>query len=560
MPDKSALIPQVAQWVSTLRYEDIPASVLKKARLQILSVLAAVHSSSHTDAGKRILAAVQAWDTGGPCSLIPSGKKASLLNAVFANTALSVAQDYDDYLLFGHTGHSAVLVALLLSERDGNSIQDCITAQVAANEIEGRIGASVLLGPHNGQAWSFIHLIGSAAASAKLLGLSAEKTAHAMAVSMYQPTYVLMPGFMGPDSKLLTPATPSMTGVQAALLAEQGFTGALDLLENRQGFFQNFSYYPLEFMVSGLGRAWVTDTLAYKIYPGCAYIDTTVDAVLKIRDDYQKQTGHELDPDQVKDVLVEATTLTTEMDHLSKVGEAFDVLNPVSINFSIPANVAICLLKGRLSGENLEPANLKAHGDMIRRLADRVVLKHDLNLTAQMVGKMNETLDLPRLLKEINLVGAARAGRRIQRQYQRKMGLGPGELIEFWRESGPEMRSRLWQGIKREAGKRLIAEDKGVKARGYDLGDISLENFTMPFSARVTVTLKDGTKFTHQQDIPLGGPGHPFEETCALVKEKYAREAGRALSSEKVKDMLDRADMLEEIGSAQELLHATCLS
>jgi 2-methylcitrate dehydratase PrpD len=560
MPDKSLLILQLAQWVSSLRRDDIPERVLKKARLQILSVLAAVHSSSHTDTGKKLLAAVQAWDTGGPCSLIPSGKKASLLNAVFANTALSVAQDYDDYLLFGHTGHSAVLVALLLGEREGTSIQDCITAQVAANEIEGRIGASVLLGPHNGQAWSFIHLIGGAAASSKLLGLDTEATAHAMAVSMYQPTYVLMPGFMGPDSKLLTPATPSMAGVQAALLAEKGFTGALDLLENQHGFFQHFSYYPLAFMVSGLGQAWVTDTLAYKIYPGCAYIDTTVDAVLKIREDYKKQTGRELEPNQVEEVLVEATTLTTEMDHLSKVGEAFDVLNPVSINFSIPANVAICLLKGRLFGEDLEPDNLKARGKEIKRLADRVVLKHDLNLTARMVGKMNETLDLARLLREVNIVALTSASRRIQKQYQRRMGLGAGELIGFLRESGPEMRSRVWQGIKREVGKRLTSEDKRAEGSGYDLGNLSLENFTMPFSARVTITLKDDMKFTHQQDVPLGGPGHPFEDTSALVKEKYARETGRTLSSEKVKGLLERADALEEFGSARDLLCATCLS
>lgn len=542
------LLRRMAEWTASLRWEDIPERVRAKARLQTLSVLAAVHSAAGTEPGRMILSAAREWAGKGPCTLLPSGDKTSLAGAVFAGAALSVAQDYDDYLLFGHTGHSAVLVPLLLGEQLGSSLTEVLTAQVAANELAGRLGAAVLLGPHNGQTWSFIHLLAAAGAGAKLLHLTAEQTAHALAVSLYQPTYTLYPGFMGPDSKLLTPSGPAVLGVQAALLAAKGFTGALDLLENRQGFLRHLSYYPLPFMLSGWGRAWVTDTLAYKIYPGCAYIDTTVDAVLQIRQDYRAQTGRELDPATVQAVKVEATALTVEMDALSRIGETFDVLNPVSVNFSIPGNVAIALLKGRLTGEDLERSALQREGAAIRRLADTVTLVHDVSLTARMVSEINRVLHLNRMRRELRLLGLWQARRRMQQQYGRHLGLGGRELVQL-------LAGRLQ--ARKEKGSfpgSTASRPREPNAAPYDLGECNLENFRLPFAARVTITLRDGATLSRRQDLPLGGPGYDFNHTRMLIQEKYRREASRRLSAPKVQALVDASERWEELGRAADLI------
>ena len=67
------------------------------------------------------------------------------------------------------------------------------------------------------------------------LGLDAERTAHALAIALYQPPYGLWPGFMGPQTKLLTAAEPAAAGARAALLAAEGVTGALDVIEHPRG-------------------------------------------------------------------------------------------------------------------------------------------------------------------------------------------------------------------------------------------------------------------------------------------------------------------------------------
>jgi len=550
------IIERLADWTHELDCDAIPERVKEKARLQLISTIAAVHASSRHEIGKAVLEAVSDWSGDGPSTIIPSGKKTDVLSAAYANAALSLALDFDDYLLFGHTGHSAVFSTLAVAEWADRSMKDQLTAQVIANEIEGRLGASVVVGPHNGQAWSHIHLLGSAAASAKLLGLSAEQTAHAMAISLYQPTYVLFPGFMGPDSKATTAANPSIIGIQAAFLAGKGATGPLDILEHPQGFLARFSYHPTPFFFSGLGKAWVTDTLAYKIYPGCAYIDTTVDATLALRERFEEEKGRPLEPDDIKEVLVEAAILTIEMDHLSKIGGSFDPLNPVSINFSIPGNVAIAILKGRLEADDLSREELNRNADQIIALSDKVKLVHDWSLTTSFIRSIDEVLKIREMRGEMNIKELIGARFKMRDQYNSSIDLSMGDFRDLWRQA-PEVRQRLWSGLAKGVGNALKSRKKRGAA-GYDLGACKLDEFTMPFAARVTITSKDGATFTHLQEIPWGGPGHPLDKTREFVLNKYILEAGKNLGRDKVDQLVDNSDNLEERIGVSKLLDLCC--
>ena len=143
---------------------------------------------------------------------------------MFASAAASIAHDWDDYLFMGHAGHSAVPVASAFAPDDA---ERALVAQVAADEVAGRLGAALLLGPHNGQFWSSIHCASGAMAAGVALGLDGERLAHALAIALYQPPYGLWPGFMGPRTKLLTAAEPAVQGARAAQLSAEGLDGPL---------------------------------------------------------------------------------------------------------------------------------------------------------------------------------------------------------------------------------------------------------------------------------------------------------------------------------------------
>lgn len=539
----STFATDIAEWAWALKFSDIPERVIRKAKLQLYSVLAAMHASHRHEIGQEVVDAVSAWAGDGPSTILPAGKKVDVLSAAYANASLSAALDYDDYLLFGHTGHSAVCASLAMAEREGSSIEEMLTAQVIANEIEGRLGATVVLGPHNGQGWSHIHLAGSAAAAAKLMGLSAEQTAHAIGISLYQPTYVLWPGFMGPDSKATTAATPTVTGIQAAILAGKGATGPLDVIEHPQGYMARLSYAPSPHFLSGLGKAWTTDTLGYKVYPGCAYIDTTVDALLEIMRLYSDETGKALSPDDVDEIKVEATLLTVEMDHLSKTGGSFDPVNPVSINFSIPGNLAIVLLTGELNADNLSKKWLSEYGEQIEKFSRKVKLVHDFDMTMDFLSSMDEVLDIRKLLKQMKIQDLVRFRMKAKEQYGSSMGVTVPEVLDAVMGS-PKMRSRAWKGIT-DSARGLFQQTGPAVSSGYDLGDRPLENFTMPFSSRVTVTTRSGFSTVYQQDIPIGGPGYPFDKTIDSVLDKYRREADSNLDKGKVHEFIENEENLE---------------
>jgi 2-methylcitrate dehydratase PrpD len=63
-------------------------------------------------------------------------------------------------------------------------------------------------------------------------------------------------------------------GARAALLAADGVDGALDVIEHPRGVLANLSFAPRPAMFGGLGEVWLTDTLAFKRLPGCAYLQS----------------------------------------------------------------------------------------------------------------------------------------------------------------------------------------------------------------------------------------------------------------------------------------------
>jgi 2-methylcitrate dehydratase PrpD len=517
------VIENLASWSSGLTADEIPDRVMEIARNQVLSVMGAIHAGAGCAGGKSVIAAVKEMGQSGPCGVYPGGEGAPLIGAILQNASLAMALDYDDYLFLGHTGHSAVCVPMALGEQVGADTTTVLVAQVAANEIAGRLGGSVVLGPHNGQMWAHIHLLGAAAAASRVLGLDAEQTANAMGIAMAEPVYSLFPGFMGPQSKLLVASVPSITGTIAALLAAEGMTGPHAILEDPQGFWAHFCFLPLPFMMTGLGRSWVTDTIAFKPYPGCAYIDTAMDALFDILERFEKQMGRPVEPAEVRDVNVEASLLTTAMDAMSSGYMDPAHLSPTNINFSLSVSIAIGLIAGKLSGAELTDPYLDENRREIVALADRVDIHHSARLSVRFIKAIDEAVDMEAMLAELDWLGLFKARHDLREHMKRVATMGPRELLDAWRSLDMPDRTFL----------KSLVSLKGLfgPSSGYDLGWSSLENLRMPFGARVHVTLRDGTMMEAEKHIPMGGPGDPGR--LDVAEAKFVRESLATLGGER---------------------------
>ncbi len=461
---------EIGAWAAGLQVEDLPAGIRERAELQRLSIAAG------RAAGEEAAAPFASVAPDGP------------VGEIYRSAVASIAHDWDDYLFMGHTGHSAVPAAAAFAPDP----ERALLAQVAANEVAGRLGAALFLGPHNGQFWASIHCASAAVAASVGMGLDADRAAHALAIALYQPPYGMWPGFMGPQSKLLTAAEPAAAGARAVLLAADEVTGALDVIEHPRGVLASLSFAPRPAMFGALGGVWLTDTLAYKRLPGCAYLQSVGEAALAAG----------VRPDDVAGVEIEAGWLTREMEELGR-GPG---LTPIRVNFSATLTTAIALLAGRLTPAELEPGWLASNEADIRALAARVTLDHDPALTALTLRGTLEAGASP----DLGLRDLLRIRRRLGDVNMDEANPGPAVLRAL--RADRSLRKHLGRSLRGRLADRSGAADSGIDA-------LDTAALRMTFPSRLRIRLRDGSTRLVEGSEP-GSCGRPLAEQRAVVEER----------------------------------------
>jgi 2-methylcitrate dehydratase PrpD len=281
---------EYARFATGLRYEALSAEVVEAARRAILDTLAAALAGSIEPATRIVLETAKLL--GGACqaSVIGSDERLSVTQAALVNGVAAHALDYDDvnYSLRGHPSAPVLPAVLALAEHTDASGAEALTAFVAGFEIECKLGRSQGAS-HYGRGWhatSTHGVIGAAAASAMLLGLSTEQTVMALGVAGS-----LAAGSrqnFGTMTKPLHPGRAAEAGVMAALLAQRGFTADAQMLEAPLGFVRLFSPAGDEQpqrALENLGQPFdiVSPGVAVKKYPCCYNTHRALDATLALR-------------------------------------------------------------------------------------------------------------------------------------------------------------------------------------------------------------------------------------------------------------------------------------
>src|SRR5438874_1782982 len=101
---------ELARFAADLRYEDLPARVVKIAKRQVLGLLGAIFAGAKTGGVQAVARALgRAQPVAGDghtlasarASALPLGTALTLEDAAYMNACASIAHDMDDYLVFG---------------------------------------------------------------------------------------------------------------------------------------------------------------------------------------------------------------------------------------------------------------------------------------------------------------------------------------------------------------------------------------------------------------------------------------------------------------------------
>jgi len=536
------ILQRFAAWSSRVTFAQLPERIVTAAQAQLLSMAAAGVAGRSADAGNAVARAWRRLERGRRVSL-PGGGRAGILAAVDQAASWSLAHDYDDYTLMGHCGHSAVWVPLLLGDAVKCTHAQFVTAAVVANEAAARLGTSLVLGPHNGQMWAPIHRLAGAAAAAKLLDLDAARTAHALAIALYDANDPVFDGFFGVESKVRTAPAAATAGVLSAYLAAEGLTGAVDLLEADHGFWHRFTYAPLPATFDGLGHSWCLDTLTIKPVPGCAYVTAVALGAERTCAAARETLGRLPRTDEIAEVVVEAGLLTVGMEALWARRRPRDWTRPAAINFSVPLTAGLTCLHGALDSRAFAPDALEKHGEALTALAARVRLVHDPALTQQTLAGLEQAFPLQAWLEALPLTTLWRVRRRFPQDY------GGSPRPDVWQavRRGRPIDAATWRWLRRASGTLLgktLDPLRGFPPTPLPFARTDLRQLRFRFPARVTLRLRNGQEWTAAADTAEGH--RDGAARFALARAKWRREAINAGVTERgdqlIAAMAERAD------------------
>lgn len=337
----------IAHFVSDLTYEQIPPEVLARIKLLILDSLGCALYGGELEWSRILRSTLGKVDTTKGSRVWGTSDQLSAPHAALVNGTLIQSFELDDVHRQGvlHVGAVTLPPLLAVTElRPGMSGRDFLRAAVAGYEIGPRVGKC--MGPeHIGQGWhsgATVGVFSAASSAAAGLRLSAEQTVHALGIAGTQASGLMAAQF-GAMVKRMHAGRAAQSGLYGALLAEQGFTGIVDVFENPYGgfcstFSRSHDRFKLDELSWELGQQWETMRISLKFYCCVGSNHTTLDAIRKM------QNRVAFGPGDIDSIVVHGSHATVE-----HVGWDYKPQGLGSAQLNLPFCVATLLLEGDVS-------------------------------------------------------------------------------------------------------------------------------------------------------------------------------------------------------------------
>jgi aconitate decarboxylase len=369
----------IADFVADLRYNAIPAEVITRIKLLILDSLGCAIFGAELPWSRILLDTLARVDTTSGCTIWGTNQKLSAPHAALVNGTLIQSFELDDVHRVGvlHVGAVTLPPVLAIAELNpAMSGRDLLTACVAGYEIGPRVG--MCMGPeHISQGWhsgATVGVFSACAGAAAALKLPADQVMHALGITGTQAAGLMAAQF-GAMVKRMHAGRAAQSGLYGALLAQNGFTGIVDVFENPYGgFCTTFSRSTDRFdraqLTADLGQRFETLRIALKFYSCVGSNHTTLDAIRIM------QARHPFGVDDVARILVRGSRAT--LDH---VGWPYVPQGMTSAQLNLPYCIATLLLDGDAFVDQFTEDKV-ADPDRIR-IAGLVAVAEDPEITAR---------------------------------------------------------------------------------------------------------------------------------------------------------------------------------
>jgi len=312
----------------------------------------------------RIAQAMASEDGVGTCRVLGTSLQTSPELAALANGVSAHSLDYDDmcFVSLAHPSCALVPAILATGELVHARSSALLDAYVIGFELECRLGNVMNPRHYHQRGWhctSSIGTVGAAAAAARMLGLGAQATQHALGIAASSACG--LKENIGSMVKPLHAGMAARNGVMATRLAQRGFTASPHAIDGPQGYLvaMDSERDSLDAAVGDLGIRWeiLHTGVTVKLYPSCAATHPPLDALIAMK------RREQITADQVRAIDVEVDSMTPRLLIHP------DPVTGLEAKFSMPFCAAAAIVYDRIGIDTFDV-------DHIRNPTVQALMKH----------------------------------------------------------------------------------------------------------------------------------------------------------------------------------------
>ncbi len=349
------IVEYLSNYTANLDYDDLPPDVVHQAKRLWLDTLACSLGAYASGPSKIARQMADRVKSARPATVWWSGAQTSPDLAAFANGIMTRYLDFNDF----YQGPEA---------KESGHPTDTFCAILAPAEIAGQDGRAVLLG--SALAWEVyarfadgaalrdlgfdqaINIgIASACAASKMLGLSPEQTAHAVALTTASNISLGEIRFGNVSMwKGCAAANACRNAVFSAEMAADGMTGPLEVFEGSRGFFKAvtgpFQLAPF----GGDGLPFRISQASFKHYAAGSVAQTALECALQIRPRMSSI-------DDIEEVNIQ--TFAFGANVMADGPEKWNPTTRETADHSMPYVMAVALMYGDVDSRYFAPQYLR---------------------------------------------------------------------------------------------------------------------------------------------------------------------------------------------------------
>jgi 2-methylcitrate dehydratase PrpD len=344
---KQTVAETLAESVFALSVESVPTAVQERCQDLLIDVAGLCVAARNSE---YVSALTKSLDAGGACTALGHAGSYNAEDAAMLNGTAAHGEDFDDTFEGGpvHSGAVVVPAVLAACERFGRDGRSALLGIAAGVETMCRLS---LVAPKRIHKAGFhpTAVLGAMAASvavSRTLGMNPKQTVDALGIAGSMAGGIIEYLAEGAWTKRLHAGWAAHSGLHAARIAREGFTGPRTVFEGTHGLFFGFAHGndgDYEELTQGFGKDWHLTGLTFKPYATGTMNQPYIDCALRL-------AKHGFAAEDVAEVLCE-----TAEGYVHRLWEPLAAKqrppNYYAAKFSTPFNVAVAFVTGEAGFE-----------------------------------------------------------------------------------------------------------------------------------------------------------------------------------------------------------------